>query len=62
FFKVLVEGGWSTSSQMLALTLGLRLVQIIWSLPGVVVPWLGFARPREDVDAPDSSISAEAAI
>jgi hypothetical protein len=47
---------------MLALTLGLRLVQIIWSLPGVVVPWLGFARPREDVDAPDSSISAEAAI
>ena len=62
FFKVLVEGGWSTSSQMLALTLGLRLVQIIWSLPGVVVPWLGFARPRQGVDASNPPISAGSAI
>lgn len=46
FFKVLVEGAWATSSQMLALTLGLRLVQIIWSLPGVLVPWMGFGRPN----------------
>ncbi len=45
FYKVLVEGGWSTPSQMLALTLGFRLIQIIWSLPGIIVPWLGFARP-----------------
>ena len=58
FFKVLVEGGWSTSSQMLALTLGLRLVQIIWSLPGVTVPWLGFARPKHLEAAPDEAISA----
>lgn len=46
FYKVLVEGGWSNASQMLALTFGTRLVQIIWSLPGIAVPWLGFARPR----------------
>jgi len=47
FYRVLVEGGWCTASQMIALTLGTRLVQIIWSLPGVAVPWLGFARPRK---------------
>ena len=47
FFKVLVEGGWCNSSQMVALTFGFRLIQIGWSLPGVIVPWLGFARPHE---------------
>lgn len=46
FYRVLVEGGWCTNEQMVALTFGTRLIQIIWSLPGVVVPWLGFARPR----------------
>lgn len=47
FYKVMVEGGWCTASQMLALTLSMRLIQIIWSLPGVLVPWLGFRRPPE---------------
>jgi uncharacterized protein (TIRG00374 family) len=47
FYKVMVEGGWCTASQMLALTLSMRLVQILWSLPGVLVPWLGFRRPPE---------------
>lgn len=47
FYKVLVEGGWSSASQMLALTLSFRLIQVVWSLPGVVVPWLGFGRPPE---------------
>jgi uncharacterized protein (TIRG00374 family) len=45
FLKVLVEGHWATPSQMLALTLGARVVQIIWSIPGIIVPWLGFDRP-----------------
>ena len=45
FAKVFVSGHWSTYSQMLALTLGIRLIQIAWALPGVIVPWLGFARP-----------------
>lgn len=62
FFKVLVEGGWSTSSQMLALTLGLRLVQIIWSLPGVVAPWLGYARPKHVELPPDKAIEATTPI
>jgi len=45
FYRVFVEGGWCSATEMLALTLGLRLVQIVWSLPGVIAPWLGFARP-----------------
>jgi len=45
FIRVLVEGAWCTMNQMLALTLSIRLVQILWSLPGVIVPWLGFGRP-----------------
>ena len=48
FQRVLVEGHWCGWSEMLALTLGARLIQIVWALPGVVVPWLGFARPTGD--------------
>jgi len=48
FYKVLVEGGWASPSQMLALTLSYRLVQVFWSLPGIIVPWLGFQRPSEE--------------
>lgn len=62
FYKVLVDGGWATGSQMLALTLGFRLIQIAWSLPGVIVPWLGFARPAGQVlrseGEPSTSIRA----
>lgn len=48
FAKVIVEGHWGSYSQMLALTLGIRLIQIVWALPGVIVPWLGFARPTHE--------------
>ena len=47
FIRVLVEGGWSSMNQMLAITLGARLVQVLWALPGVLVPWLGLPKPRE---------------
>lgn len=50
FFKVMVEGQWSNASQMLALTLSARLVQVAWALPGVIVPWLGLERPRDEPD------------
>jgi hypothetical protein len=60
FYKVLVEGGWATPSQMLAVTLSLRLIQIFWSLPGVIVPWLGFARPTDTtLEAFDAGHAAE---
>lgn len=47
FIRVLVNGGWCNESQMLALTLSARLIQMAWSMPGVIVPWLGFSRPQE---------------
>lgn len=46
FIRVLVNGGWCNESQMLALTLSARIIQMAWSLPGVIVPWLGFSRPH----------------
>lgn len=51
FIRVLVVGAWCNESQMLALTLGARLIQVIWASPGVLVPWLGFARPPSDAPA-----------
>jgi uncharacterized membrane protein YbhN (UPF0104 family) len=45
YWQVLVVGGWATASQMLALTLATRLVQIVWALPGIAVPFLGFETP-----------------
>lgn len=63
FIKVLVKGGWCDISAMLVLTLSARLVQVLWSLPGVVVPWLGLERPSEDegkeLEGNSSAISTE---
>jgi len=54
FYKILVEGGWCVESAMIVLTISARLVQVFWSLPGVIAPWLGLERPTlsaEDQDA-----------
>ena len=64
FIRVLVNGGWCNESQMLALTLSARLIQMAWSLPGIAVPWLGFSRPHtDDMEAAttDSSPASELA-
>jgi uncharacterized membrane protein YbhN (UPF0104 family) len=53
FFRVLVRGDWCSPSQMLALTLGARLLQIIWALPGIIVPWMGLKRPPGDSSGGD---------
>jgi len=45
FLRVLAVGGWGTNSQVIAVCLGARVIQLIWSLPGIVVPWLGLRRP-----------------
>jgi len=62
FFKVLVEGGWCDASAMLVLTLSARLVQILWSLPGVIVPWMGLERPtaesEDDLIPADDDVAA----
>lgn len=55
FLKVMVGGLWCDASTMLVLTLGARLLQVFWSLPGVLVPWLGLERPKETVETSKSS-------
>lgn len=50
FLKVLVKGGWCDASAMLVLTLSSRLVQILWSLPGIIVPWMGLERPAAETE------------
>ncbi len=50
YYKVLVDGGWCDASTMLVLTLGTRLIQILWSMPGIAVPWLGMERPPETAE------------
>jgi len=55
FYRVLVVGGWATASQMLALTLSFRIVQIFWALPGLVVPWLGFEAPPTEGPTPGTT-------
>ncbi|MFH1419785.1 MAG: lysylphosphatidylglycerol synthase transmembrane domain-containing protein [Planctomycetota bacterium] len=57
FYKILVDGEWTTASVMLALSLGIRIIQIIWALPGVAVPWFGFKRPTKGLAERDISIA-----
>lgn len=40
--------GVNTASQAVALALGVRLVQLLWALPGVLVPLLGAHAPSRD--------------
>lgn len=55
YYKVLVDGQWCDASTMLVLTLGTRLIQILWSMPGIAVPWLGMERPPETADEAPSA-------
>lgn len=48
YYRVMVEGGWCNINQMLALTMGIRVIQMLWSLPGVIAPWMGFQRPPSE--------------
>ncbi len=48
YYRVMVEGGWCNINQMLALTMGIRVFQMLWSLPGVIAPWMGFQRPPSE--------------
>ncbi|MGD8450633.1 MAG: lysylphosphatidylglycerol synthase transmembrane domain-containing protein [Phycisphaerae bacterium] len=42
------HNGQNAASQALALALAIRLIQLIWSLPGVLVPLLGAHMPSRD--------------
>jgi uncharacterized protein (TIRG00374 family) len=41
-------GGVNTPSQAVALAVAVRLIQLVWSLPGVLVPLLGAHLPRRE--------------
>lgn len=47
FIRVLVGGGWCSFNQMLTLTIALRLLQVLWALPGALAPYVGLGRPVE---------------
>jgi uncharacterized membrane protein YbhN (UPF0104 family) len=44
FLRIFAGGGWGTASQVLAVCLALRATHLVWSLPGLVVPWLRLRR------------------
>jgi len=63
FFYVLffTAGGQNTPSQAFALAVAARLIQLIWSLPGVLVPLLGAHLPsRAELEALGSEAGAAA--
>ena len=61
FFYVLffTANGQNTASQAFALAIAVRLIQLVWSLPGVLVPLLGAHMPKraelEALEEPDDS-------
>jgi glycosyltransferase 2 family protein len=48
YVKFFMRGGLNTASQAVALALAVRLIQLVWALPGVLVPLLGAHLPRKD--------------
>ncbi len=67
FVLFFVKNGLSTASQAVTFALALRLIQLIWALPGVLVPLLGAHLPSktelaqmesaDDADERDASLS-----
>ncbi len=62
FYKILVEGGWCMESAMIVLTISARLVQVFWSLPGVIAPWLGLERPTLSAEDQEAMLDPTAAV
>jgi len=54
------RGGLNTASQAVALALAVRLIQLVWAIPGVLVPLLGAHLPRtKDLEALEGRDPAE---
>lgn len=64
YIQFFATGGLNTSSQAFAFALAVRVIQLIWSLPGVLVPLLGAHLPRkpelEAIEAPEPLPAATA--
>jgi uncharacterized membrane protein YbhN (UPF0104 family) len=57
YVRFFADSGLSSESQALAFALAVRLIQLFWALPGVLVPLLGAHLPsqaeREAMETPD---------
>lgn len=47
YVQFFTQGDLNTASQAVALALAVRLIQLVWALPGVLVPLLGAHRPSK---------------
>ncbi|MBI5441910.1 MAG: flippase-like domain-containing protein [Deltaproteobacteria bacterium] len=46
------QGGWNSASQAVVFAFAVRLIQLVWALPGVLVPLFGaHLPPREELEA-----------
>jgi uncharacterized protein (TIRG00374 family) len=48
YIQFFTPGGLNSTSQAFAFALAVRFIQLVWSLPGVLVPMLGAHVPRRD--------------
>lgn len=64
YIQFFAASGLNTSSQAFAFALAVRVIQLIWALPGVLVPLLGAHLPRkeelESIEAPEPLPAAAA--
>lgn len=61
YVKFFTLDGLNTASQALALAVAVRLIQLVWAVPGVLVPLLGAHRPsKADLRAIQADDAAEA--
>jgi hypothetical protein len=65
YIQSFARGGLNSDSQAVALALAVRVIQLIWALPGVLVPMLGAHLPSESdlaqLDAEEPAAAARAA-
>ena len=64
YVQFFTQGGLNDASQAVALALGVRFIQLVWALPGLLVPLLGAHLPNKaelaalDAAAADDSSAA----
>ncbi|NTU59938.1 MAG: flippase-like domain-containing protein [Deltaproteobacteria bacterium] len=46
YIQFFTRGHWNTASQAVAFAFAVRLIQLVWALPGILVPLLGAHLPR----------------
>ncbi|MCK4343086.1 MAG: flippase-like domain-containing protein [Phycisphaerae bacterium] len=60
YVQFFTRGGLNTASQAVALALAVRLIQLVWAIPGVLVPLLGAHLPKKaELDALSQESAAD---